>query len=125
MWRGILPCDLSHDAFYVAHPHPLGQQTPVKTLPSCNSHIVVPTWFYSSFLFCSLEMADWLYFDKDTDEDSDLISRRAEIFRSKLITSFKLLDKFTEYGHHRRKGVLFSPDDIDSTYKNRIGGYYI
>ena len=69
-------------------------------------------------------MADWLYFDKDTDEDSDLISRRAEIFRSKLITSFKLLDKFTEYGHHRRKGVLFSPDDIDSTYKNRIGGYY-
>ena len=69
-------------------------------------------------------MADWLYFDKDTDEDSDLISRRAEIFRSKLITSFKLLDKFTEYGHHRRKGVLFSPDDIDSTYKNRNDGYY-
>ena len=70
-------------------------------------------------------MADWLYFDKDTDEDSDLISRRAEIFRSKLITNFKLLDKFTEYGHHRKKGVLFSPDDIDSTYVNSISWYLV
>ena len=68
-------------------------------------------------------MADWLYFDKDTNEDSDLISRRAEIFRSKLITNFKLLDKFTEYGHHRRGGVLFSPDDLESMSQLQLDNY--
>ncbi len=61
-------------------------------------------------------MADWLYFDTDTDQESDLISRRSETFRSKLIEEFKLLDKFSESGFHRQGGVLYTPEDMLGLY---------
>ncbi len=60
-------------------------------------------------------MAEQADLERDTDEGSDLISKRAELFRWKLLTHFQLLDRFTDNGYQKDRGVVFNPNDIIGT----------